>query len=118
MTKPYQPILLKPCPTCPFRNDKPFTFASSHRVTEIEQALVTHGEAFTCHDTIDYGKRSPELRYKNSKHCAGAAILLVKLGKPNQSMQLADRLGLTPLDGYDLEQPIYGSFDEMRSKQP
>jgi hypothetical protein len=78
-------------------------------VDEIERALV-RGE-FPCHNTVNY--HSPRKRM-NESHCAGALILLEKLGRPSQMMRISERLGMYDPRKLDMTAPVFESFKEMR----
>lgn len=82
----------KPCDTCPFRKDK-FFYLPPLRVRGIIESITKKGEAFVCHKTVDYSGEFLGVG-KDTKHCVGALIFLVKQGVSNQWMQVAQRLGL------------------------
>jgi len=117
----HPPYALKtPCTSCPFRSDiRPFI--RPERVDEIEQGLV-RGE-FPCHKTVNYdsaperddGLLELELRDSTGEvHCAGALILLEKLGQPSQMMRISERIGVYDARQLDMNAPVYDSFEEMR----
>lgn len=104
--KPYK--LTRPCDLCPFRSDiEPFLRPG--RVDEIERSLV-RGE-FPCHNTVNYDR--PRRRMDES-HCAGALILLEKLGRPSQMMRISERLGMYDPRKLDMTAPVFESFEQMR----
>lgn len=110
--KPYG--LTKPCSHCPFRSDiRPFL--TPERVREIARSLVR--AEFPCHETTGAkeGERAPESEWK---HCAGALILLEKVGRPSQMMRIAERLGMYDARKLDMAAAVYESFEDMVSAQP
>lgn len=99
--------LVRPCADCPFRTDRPF-YLTPGRVSEIERSTKVF--PFSCHNTVDESK---DETHENS-HCAGALILLEKIGRPSLVMRLAESLGLYDPKALDMEAPVYSSWDEMR----
>lgn len=114
-----------PCKDCPFRTDvKPYLRAA--RVSELEGSLAHRGRDFTCHKTLvvdedeDGGDEDGEgslVPGPNAQRCAGAAILLHKIGRENQMMRLEERLGLLDLSALDMDAPVFDSFLEMKQAQ-
>jgi hypothetical protein len=109
-----------PCANCPFRAEPRF-YLIKERAIELQQVLVNEGRGFHCHKTIDYGKIDDGvvtadgcgIGERDSEHCAGAMILLQKIGKPNQPMQVCERLGLfNPLE-LNMDAPVYDTFEEF-----
>ena len=47
-------------------------------------------------------------------HCAGALILLEKLGEPSQMMRVCERIGLYDRTKLDMAAPVFDSFEAMR----
>lgn len=104
--------LTKPCKHCPFRNDiRPFL--STRRVREIIASLIGRQESFPCHKTVDYSHDDDGRVTSKSEHCAGAMILLEKLGKPNQMMRICERLGLYDRRKLDMNAPVYRDPRQM-----
>lgn len=112
--------LTTPCKNCPFRTDvRPFI--TPGRVRDIERSLVR--SEFPCHKTTrpddDAEDDSVYIPKGGEIHCAGALILLEKLGRPSQMMRIAERLrgeGGAPMydaSKLDMEAPVYDSFTEM-----
>src|SRR5688500_15414726 len=88
-----KPIRLSPCTDCPFRYDRP-AYPTRGRVLALEKDL-TSGNTFLCHKTLDYNADDEGPRQtRGTQTCAGAAIMLERMGQPNQAMQIAERLGL------------------------
>jgi hypothetical protein len=71
-----------PCNNCPFRNDKPPFGLRPGRVREIAVALER--TTFTCHKTTVHNDDDDDpgmIDGPNARHCAGALILMEKLGR-------------------------------------
>jgi hypothetical protein len=103
--------LTAPCDSCPFRTDKLFRGLGIARKQEIADALTRRQQTFACHKTIDYS--GDESRYNdNTQHCAGAMILLEKLGRPNQMMRWMERIGYYDRHRLNMEAPVVDSFKE------
>lgn len=110
--------LKTPCADCPFRTDvKPYLRAA--RVASLEGDLVHRQGTFTCHKTTVADPEDDGSRMDGPKaqHCAGAMILLEKIGRPNQMMRIAHRLGMYDPDALDMNAPVYNSFHDMQSAQ-
>ena len=110
--------MTKPCEDCPFRSNKPF-YLAPRRAREIADAL-RRDQSFTCHKTIDYGaaensEGETDLEHRpydpSEQHCAGATIVLWRMGAPNQWMRLAGRLGLFDPGKLDMQAPVYEDLD-------
>lgn len=83
--------LKAPCSECPFKRDNAGMFEFSEaRINEIVSAV-----AFQCHKTIQYDAPYG-VKIKKPQQCAGLMALLHAEGKPNQIMQVAERL-----EGFD-----------------
>lgn len=76
------------CNNCPFRGDEHAIALEEGRLDSIKESLL-NGESFTCHKTIYEGGNNDV-----PKMCAGAYEFLKKENRPNQIMQIADRLGV------------------------
>lgn len=113
--------LTRPCAKCPFRTDiQPYLTAA--RVSEIEQSLE-RGE-FSCHETLEedcwHDDDEGNETYSPSgeeEHCAGALILLEKLGRPSQMMRISERLRMYDRRRLDMNAPVFDSFEEMEAAQ-
>lgn len=113
--------LVRPCKNCPFRNDiEPYIRAA--RVRELERGLVGEQATFSCHKTVDYDRDDEDepadedrayTPSESDQQCAGAMILLMKIGAPNQLMRIYARFGGLDLDKLDMQAPVYDTFDEM-----
>jgi uncharacterized protein (DUF1778 family) len=99
--------LKRPCTKCPFRTDvKPFI--RTDRAEEIANSLA-RDNWFQCHETIEHNDEGGYKRSKGEQHCAGAAITLLKMGRPNQLMRIGMRTGWNP-DTMDMTAPVYKSL--------
>lgn len=107
--------LTTPCKDCPFRNDIR-AYLSKDRVRGLEQDLAYRGNNFSCHKTVDYSHDDGG-RTENSCNCAGAMILLTKIGRTTPSMQFAERMGLFDFSKLDLDAPVFDTFQEMIDAQ-
>lgn len=106
----------KPCKNCPFRSDIQ-AYLTKDRIDLMERELIKEQKSFSCHKTVNYKKKFEGQITNKSKHCAGAAILLLKNGTPNQMMQVASRLGWSSLDDYEMDSPVFNTFKEMKDAQ-
>lgn len=95
----------KPCSNCPFRKDKPFPLSVA-RAREITDGLIKQQATFTCHKTLDLAEREQQ-------HCAGALIMLEKMGQPNQMMRISERLGMYNRFELDMDFPVYKNHTEF-----
>jgi hypothetical protein len=106
--------LTSPCGNCPFRSDRGHFGLYPERVRGILGG--GHGRehwpaaSFPCHKTIDYGD-GPEIG-PHAQQCAGVMIILHREGRPNDAMQIAERLGLFDPTKLDLNAPVYRSTDD------
>lgn len=106
--------LTKPCSSCPFRNDiRPFL--RKDRVRQIEQSLVQ--SEFHCHLTAEHDDEGEQMHTGNEVHCAGALILMEKMGRPSQMMRISERLGMYDRTKLDMNAPVFNSFREMIKAQ-
>lgn len=101
--------LTKPCSNCPFRNDiKPFL--SKARAKQISSGLLNN-IPFTCHKTTT--EKGLSVDNRNTRHCAGALIVLEKLGQPHQMMRISERLGLYDCRKLEMESPVFDNFKQF-----
>lgn len=109
-----------PCKSCPFRTDVP-GFLTKTRIREIHATLLQQQQTFACHNTVDYSgdADSDEDGGSNgnvtdeSQHCAGAMILLERLGRPNQMMRICERLGMYDRTKLKMDAPVFDSCAAM-----
>lgn len=111
--------LRRPCPHCPFRSDgHPYLVGA--RAQELADALK-FGNWFGCHETTESDEESGEsMCTDDTEHCAGAMILLEKIGWPSQAMQLSERLQYPRNAFYDpnrldMEAPVFNTLEEFVS---
>lgn len=99
----------RPCGSCPFRKDMHAGALSRERLDEIFNA-----SAFQCHKTVDYSGEDREGRAgDNPQQCAGLIAVLHRSGKPNQIMQVAERLTGIDFDKYDPDGVAYDSINAV-----
>lgn len=80
--------LTRPCADCPFRKGYGETFGlRPARLVEIKNA-----PAFQCHKTVDYDETWRGSPGDRPQQCAGLMAVLHRENKPNQMMQVAERL--------------------------
>jgi len=108
--------LTKPCPNCPFRNDRP-TYLRHERAEEIAGALRSGG-GFPCHETTRTGYDGENHWDTKSKWCSGAIAVMERSfafgAIENQMLRINERLagedlvGAVDVDGA----PVFGDLDE------
>ena len=99
---------------CPFRRDVPFHGLDTERVEEIAESLRA-GASFHCHKTLDYDADGDPV-VESSQVCAGALATMEKGREPNQSMRVAERLGLYDPEEFDWEsQPVHDGLDDWEA---
>jgi hypothetical protein len=111
--------LTRPCGNCPFRCDKPFHMRPD-RVREIlggERGKAWWPAAsFPCHKTIIYGEDElgdEQITIPDSaQQCAGVMAILHRENRPNDAMQIAERLGLWKPSTLDPTAPFYKSTED------
>lgn len=110
--------LKKPCVNCPFRTDvKPYL--RRERAKEIVIAL-DRGE-FHCHETIVdvEGEDGEEALGSgpDTKHCAGALIMLEHSESSSQMMRISEQLGLYDPSKLDMTSPVFKRTQEFIDAQ-
>jgi hypothetical protein len=104
-----------PCNNCPFRHDVP-GFLRQERAEEIAASLLSD-QSFPCHKTTedDEDEDGESFRYAtpDSQHCAGAAIMLMHMGEPNQMMRIAMRMGWFDPNKLDMCAPVFQDDGEF-----
>lgn len=99
--------LTRPCSNCPFRRGKGELFQlHPERLKEIVEA-----PAFQCHRTVDYSGDIPD-QGERPQQCAGLMAVLHREGRPNQIMQVAERLGGFDPAKLDPDNECYASIAE------
>ncbi len=105
--------LKRPCGSCPFRkgNGEKFQLCKE-RIDEI-----VHAPSFQCHKTVNYDEYDdPDLRQgDNPQQCAGLMAILHREGKPNQIMQVAERLINFDSNELDPDNEAYDSLADAMS---
>src|SRR5262245_45443771 len=115
--------LTRPCADCPFRSDRTFGLLPA-RVREILGNPKGHkwwpAASFPCHKTIDYSSDRTIIP-KTAQQCAGVMAILHREGRPNDAMQLAERMGMWSPSKLDWSAPFYEStqaaIDGQRRKR-
>ena len=96
--------LRKPCGNCPFRTDRPHQkgWLGKDRARGIAEQQGT----FPCHKTTSATLGD---RHNPSKEqqCAGMLIMLEHMGRPNQIMRIAERLGRYDRSQLDMAAPVF-----------
>ena len=103
--------LKRPCVTCPFRKGQGERFRlHPDRISEIVEA-----QAFQCHKTVDYDADDRAGRAGDRpQQCAGLMAVLHREGRPNQIMQVAERLTDFDPAGLDPAGEAYQSLADAR----
>lgn len=84
--------LKKPCKNCPFNKTGAIELHPGRVESILQDLLNGKTTGFQCHKTAYRAKSSERVRGKE-KECAGALIVLEKLERQTQLMQVMDRLG-------------------------
>lgn len=100
--------LVRPCSHCPFRTDCLKGWLGKWRAKELADAIVLQQQTFSCHETSG-GREDDGVRGPDEQHCAGAAILLERLERPNQIMRIFERFGLYDRTKLDMDSPVFPS---------
>jgi hypothetical protein len=100
--------LKKPCNNCPFSRTALKGWLGESRSTEIANGLL-EGKTFPCHKTTKRNEDMPD----TEQHCAGALIMIEKMGVPHQMMQIAERLGLYDNKDLQLGADVVDDADEF-----
>lgn len=80
--------ITKMCEDCPFRTKDGSNMRLNEGMLDSIKKDLLDGETFTCHKTI-----YQDTDKIGMKMCAGAYEFLKRKNKPNQIMQIAERLG-------------------------
>lgn len=99
----------KPCARCPFRTDCRPGWLGYGRALEIADGVTRRQGTFACHETTVDSPAGDGSRVEGPKarHCAGAMILLEKIGRPNQMMRIMERLGFYDHTRLDMAAPVF-----------
>lgn len=104
--------LMSPCVNCPFRKG----VGSRFQLTPARLEEIRRAPAFPCHKTIvldDEDRQAPHS--PNAQQCAGLMALLHREGRPNQIMQVADRLGAIDLGALDPRREAYETWEAAKA---
>jgi hypothetical protein len=106
----------KPCANCPFLKADAAVHILPQRVRDIAS---TEG-SFPCHKTTveaETEEGTDLVIGPRTKQCIGLVILLLKIDKPNQMVQVAERLGWLDTDAIMADKAVvdsvHDSVDEM-----
>jgi len=104
--------LVSSCTSCPFRTDLRNNL--ERRQVQRLQSGLSYG-TFTCVETTipDPHYAAEVVDGPNARHCAGALILLTKMGTQSISMRIAENLGTFQSGILDMAAPVYDSWQEM-----
>lgn len=113
--------LRTPCKDCPFRTDVT-PYLTRARVREITDAITEGQATFSCHklnDLVEDEETGEEdvVEGERAQHCAGAMIMLERLGRPNQMMRIAERVGLYDRSKLRMDSPVYATPEAMIKAQ-
>lgn len=99
--------LTKPCDNCPFSKTQK-GFLAGERIKEIAEGLISKGEYFICHKTL-------EKQDEDQSHCAGALLFLEHqdLAPQNQSVRIAERLRLYDHTKLDMDYPVFTNIEDL-----
>lgn len=94
--------LKKPCKDCPFTKGNCFEQGLPRK--RVQQIIddISSDKTFPCHKHND-----------SSQQCAGATIMVQQENMPNQSLQIAERLGISKPKNLSGKDKIYSSINEM-----
>lgn len=97
--------LTKPCKECPFL--KTSNYLRKERVKQIIEDISQNNKTFQCHKTLD--------SKITDQHCSGALIILEKLNLAikNNTLMIAERLGIYNHKKLNFKAPVYNNFEEM-----
>jgi hypothetical protein len=98
--------LVTPCPDCPFRTDVA-RFLGPGRYADIAEQILDRGESFSCHKTVDYSRSNKGRLHEKTCACAGAMIFMTHCERPNQLMQVMERLGAFDPSRLNMDAPVY-----------
>ena len=115
--------LTSPCKNCPFRNDRP-TFLRRDRARDIADSIEHQQLDFPCHETTNLSEEDGEetVGDENEQMCAGAIIIMEKMGRSTQNMRISERFPTDDGDNYcrdkmDMTAPVFENFDEFVAAQ-
>lgn len=113
--------LKRPCVNCPFRRGQ----GSLFRLHPARLAEIKAATAFQCHKTVEFDEECqideehwddqwrPIKEDSRAQQCAGLMAVLTREKRPNQIMQVAQRLGAFNPDDLDPKNDAYASWAEV-----
>lgn len=103
--------LQRPCVNCPFRKGQGELF----QLREQRLLDIVAATSFQCHKTVDYDTDDDCTGRPGDRpqQCAGLMAVLHREGRPNQIMQVAERLGALDPERLDPQHEAYGSLEEV-----
>jgi len=104
--------LREPCAGCPFRKDIPIEFWNG-RIAEMVEAVLEKEVTFVCHKTNAFDGQGELADSNKTQLCAGAMIILEKLGRRTREMQEALDRGEYDPARLNLSAPVYAGKEEM-----
>ena len=92
-------------------------YLSPDRASEIIEAITDLDQTFSCHKHNEFSEdedgHSVAIEPRTAQHCAGAMILLERMGQPNQWMRIAERMGWYRRDRLRMDAPVYADDQAM-----
>lgn len=104
--------LRHPCDNCPFRRTPLFPLGTARR-EGIAADLSDDHSAFFCHKTTRFDEDGIHLPHENEQHCAGAMLVLEKLGRPNIPMRIAQLVGIYSPEQLQEWDAVYDSLADF-----
>lgn len=113
--------LKRPCANCPFRKGQ----GHHYRLSPARLEQIFTAPAFQCHKTITFDDEMqvdeelwdaswrPVKDDEHAQQCAGLMAVLLREGRPNTIMQVAERLDELKPGTIDPDGDAYGSIDEV-----
>ena len=109
--KPKKFCRTTPCAECPFRNDiEPYL--REGRARSIATAIIKDS-SFHCHKTVDYSGDNQGVVTADSEECAGSVIVQEKMGRANQAMRIAERLGWYDRNLMNMDAPVFANLRQF-----
>ena len=99
--------LNKPCKTCPFLR------ANQPAIPDCVSLELKSHDGIYCVQTVEVKFGLPVLT-SYSQHCAGAAIILEKIGRPNAKMEAGAKSGAYRAEELQNADLVFGDFEEMK----
>ncbi len=108
--------LRSPCDDCPFRTNAPMHEGIIAELTSKIDSLLDDGLVHSCHKTdpradCEAHKRAP--KGSPVQHCAGALIMMEKMGRRQIAAVFAEIKGIYDPKRLNMEAPVFSSPKEM-----